>query len=148
MRRFRLAATAVLLPFLAGCPEPIDVDPTWSTTVLPAPDAPVDQRMADAGAELFRRNCAACHAVGGGDVVGPDLHGVTERRSMPWLRGMIARPDSMIRVDSIAQRLLREYTIPMLNRELDDARVRAVIEFLRRADHPPVSAVEGAAGDR
>ena len=137
MRIHRLPLIAVIAAVSSACPAPIDVDPEWSTTSLPAPDAPVDDRMADAGAELFRRNCAACHGIGEGDVVGPDLSGVTERRSMPWLRGMIARPDSMIRVDSIAQRLLRQYTVPMLNRELDDARVRAVIEFLRRADHPP-----------
>lgn len=93
--------------------------------------------MADVGAELFRRNCVACHSVGGGSVVGPDLRGVTTRRTPEWIRGMIARPDSMLRVDSVAQALLVHYQVPMLNRELDAARVRAVMEFLWRADHAP-----------
>ncbi len=127
------------LPLMVACPEPLDVDPLWAESALPAPAQPIDDGMADVGAELYRRNCAACHAIGEGAVVGPDLSGVTRRRSMVWLEGMIARPDSMLRVDSIAQRLLREYTVPMLNRELDGARVRAVIEFLRRADHPELT---------
>jgi len=93
--------------------------------------------MADVGAELFRRNCVACHSVGGGDVVGPDLSGVTRRRSPDWIRGMIARPDSMIRVDPVAGALLIQYQVPMPNRRLDPARVRAVVEFLWRADHGP-----------
>jgi hypothetical protein len=32
---------------------------------------------------------------------------------------------------------LLEYQVPMLNRELDEARVRAILEFLWRADHGP-----------
>jgi mono/diheme cytochrome c family protein len=97
----------------------------------------VSDSIANVGAELFRRNCVACHSVGGGDVVGPDLAGVTQRRPITWIRGMVARPDSMLRVDGVAQSLLKEYQIPMLNRELDAARVRAILEFLWRADHPP-----------
>ena len=141
-RTLRRRALLAALPLLAACPEPIDVDATWSTALLPAPDAPVDDRMANAGAEIFRRQCSACHGIGEGVVIGPDLHGVTERRDMRWIRGMIAEPDSMLRVDSIARALLVEYTVPMLDRELDDARVRAVIEFLRRADHPPAGTQE------
>jgi len=95
----------------------------------------VSDSMADVGAELFRRNCAACHSLGGGDVVGPDLAGVTTRRPIEWIRGMVARPDSMLRVDGVAQAMLLEYQVPMLNRELDEARVRAILEFLWRADH-------------
>jgi hypothetical protein len=58
---------------------------------------------------------------------------------------MVARPDSMLRVDGVAQALLLEYQVPMLNRELDEARVRAILEFLWRADHgPEASGVPGA----
>lgn len=129
---------------MAGCDPQLGVEPGWADRPLPAPDHRVDDAMADVGAELFRRNCVACHSLGGGSVVGPDLKGVTLRRSQPWIRGMVARPDSMLRVDTVAQALLATYQVPMLNRELDPARVRAVLEFLWRADHAPGSAVGGA----
>jgi protein SCO1/2 len=122
---------------LAACDPELGVDPGWASAPLPEAGVAVSDSMADVGAELFRRNCAACHSLGGGDVVGPDLSGVTTRRPIEWIRGMVARPDSMLRVDGVAQALLLEYQVPMLNRELDEARVRAILEFLWRADHPP-----------
>ncbi|MEJ2538989.1 MAG: cytochrome c [Gemmatimonadota bacterium] len=124
-----------------ACDPGLGVDPGWSDAPLPSPGDPVSDSMANVGAELFRRNCAACHSLGGGDVVGPDLSGVTTRRPVTWIRGMVSRPDSMLRVDGVAQALLRQYQVPMLNRELDEARVRAILEFLWRADHPPDGAV-------
>jgi hypothetical protein len=50
---------------------------------------------------------------------------------------MIRRPDSMLVNDSIARSLLQRYQVPMLDRQLDGARVRAIMEFLRRADRGP-----------
>lgn len=138
-----LFLAAGLLLAVAGCDPQLGVEPGWADLPLPEPGHTVDARMADVGAELFRRNCVACHSLGGGDVVGPDLRGVTVRRSQPWIRGMVARPDSMLRVDATAQAMLARYQVPMLNRELDGARVRAVLEFLWRADHAP----EAAAGE-
>lgn len=139
LRRSVTIALAAVAVALGGCDPQLGVDPAWGDLSLPAAGAGhlVDEGMADVGAELFRRNCVACHSVGGGSVVGPDLRGVTTRRTPEWIRGMIARPDSMLRVDSVAQALLVAYQVPMLNRELDAARVRAVMEFLWRADHAP-----------
>lgn len=132
-----LSVALLLLLSAAACDPQLGVEEAWGARPLPSPGHVADTRMADVGAELFRRNCVACHSLGGGSLVGPDLEGVTLRRSQPWIRGMVAQPDSMIRVDSIAQALLAVYQVPMLNRELDPARVRAILEFLWRADHLP-----------
>lgn len=141
IRSVRIALAAFAVALAGACDPQLGVDPAWGDLPLPGVggDHVVDPAMADVGAELFRRNCVACHSLGGGSVVGPDLKGVTARRSPDWIRGMIARPDSMLRVDSVAQALLAHYQVPMLNRELDAARVRAVMEFLWRADHAPVA---------
>jgi len=48
-----------------------------------------------AGKALFDSTCAACHTVGGGVKVGPDLQGVTERRAADWLVRQIADPQSL-----------------------------------------------------
>ena len=47
------------------------------------------------GEALFARMCAACHTVGKGDRVGPDLDGITERRQRYWLVKFIANPQRM-----------------------------------------------------
>jgi mono/diheme cytochrome c family protein len=102
----------------------------------PGPGHVVDDALADAGAWYFRRNCAACHMVGGDqELIGPNLEGVTHRREMRWIAAMIRRPDSMVMNDSVARALLAEYQVPMANRQLDGARIRAIQEFLWRADH-------------
>ena len=37
------------------------------------------------GEQLFQSTCSACHSIGGGRLVGPDLAGVIDRRSQVWL---------------------------------------------------------------
>ena len=135
-----LLLVLALTTLTAACERGPVLDPALAEAPLPALTAPIDQKLADAGAWYFRRNCSACHHVGGSDaLIGPNLAGVTERREMAWIAAMIRRPDSMIMHDSTARALLEQYKVPMANRELDGARIRAVIEFLRRADSGPAA---------
>ena len=65
------------------------------------------------GEAVFQQKCAACHTIGGGKLVGPDLKGVTERRDASWLRQFIADPTKMLASgDPTASQLLKEYNIP------------------------------------
>lgn len=110
----------------------------WVGAPLPAPDAPVDDSLASLGAELFRAKCAACHAVRGESPVGPELAGVTERRSPAWLQAMMLAPDSMVRDDPAAQSLKARYQVQMMvPGGIDTVGARAVLEFLRRVDAGP-----------
>jgi len=45
---------------------------------------------------VFTTRCGACHTVGDGDDVGPDLSGVTERRSRDWLIPFIRSSQTVI----------------------------------------------------
>lgn len=135
--RWRATLTLTLGIALAACAAGVDLDPALADAPMPDTYGPVDAELADAGAWLFQRNCSACHSIGGGSLIGPDLSGVTERRSLDWIAAMIRRPDSMMAADTIAQRLRAEYQVPMADRRLDGARIRALIEFLRRADIGP-----------
>ena len=38
------------------------------------------------------RGCNTCHRVGGGNLIGPDLAGVTQRRSEKWLTTWLKDP--------------------------------------------------------
>ena len=57
----------------------------------------------------FRLNCTSCHTIGGGRLVGPDLHGVTERKDRAWLTRFIVDPQGVIDSgDAYALKLLDE----------------------------------------
>lgn len=107
----------------------------YAATPLPAPGDPVDPRLADLGAEVFQARCSACHVVKGEPKLGPNLAGVTLRRELGWIRSMILRPDSMTVADPVASALKAAYGVQMMViGSMTEVHVRAVIEFLRRAD--------------
>jgi cytochrome c2 len=47
-------------------------------------------------AALFGKKCSSCHTYGKGDRIGPDLKGVTDRRSRPWLLSWIRSSQRML----------------------------------------------------
>ena len=84
------------------------------------------------GQYLFSTRCAACHTIGGGDRVGPDLFGVTRRRDQAWLRRFIAEPDKMLeQKDPIATSLLAKYKgVQMSNTGLAESDVASLVDYL------------------
>ena len=93
-------------------------------------------QAAETGQEIFQNKCAACHTIGKGKLVGPDLAGVTSRREESWLKRQIKEPDRLIaEKDPIAMQLLKEANnVPMPKPELSDAEVAAVIAFLKSTE--------------
>lgn len=84
------------------------------------------------GKILFNQKCVACHTVGGGKKVGPDLKGVTERRNISWIKGFILSPSSYFsKKDEIATGLLKEFSIPMPDLGLKEEEVEAIIAYLK-----------------
>src|SRR5687767_6479396 len=99
----------------AGCSDAprYQIDPSVVERPLPGPDTPLDSVLVQTGSEIFRDRCLACHKLGPGVAVGPDLSGVTLRREPAWIRAMVMNPDSMLRTDSVARALLYQYQVPM-----------------------------------
>jgi protein SCO1/2 len=85
------------------------------------------------GQYLFSTKCAACHTIGYGDRVGPDLSHVTDRRDGSWLARYLAAPDEMLaRGDPIARLLHDKYnSVNMPNLGLPTEDVTALIDYLR-----------------
>jgi len=107
----------------------------WAEAPLPTPGAPVDTALAALGSDVFQTHCAGCHALSGEQRVGPNLEGVTRRRSYAWIRSMVLHPDSMTRDDPVARALLQSYGVQMMvTGKLEAGHARALIEFLRRLD--------------
>ena len=87
----------------------------------------------NAGQALFIKACAACHEIGGGTRIGPDLAGVTERRRLDWLKKYISQPTKLrTNKDPIALALRRQYknvVMPYLG--LDETDAAEVIAYIR-----------------
>jgi protein SCO1/2 len=83
----------------------------------------------DVGAYFFQSRCAACHTVGKGDAVGPDLAGVTTRRERTWLVQYLRAPDQMLAAqDPIAVALFAKYkSVLMPNLRLSDGEIAICI---------------------
>src|SRR5882672_10699770 len=85
----------------------------------------VDAAVAKRGQSLFQsRGCTGCHSIGKGKRSGPDLAGVTQRRSLEWLRRWIKNPTIMFETDSTAKALLAQFNdTKMPNLRLKDDEV-------------------------
>lgn len=92
----------------------------------------VKSQSAEEGQSIFLAKCAACHTIGAGALVGPDLQGVTNRRETDWLERWILEPDVVLAEgDPIATQLLGESNnIPMPNLALTETEVAALIIYL------------------
>jgi protein SCO1/2 len=102
----------------------------------------------DQGQYTFKNHCAACHTIGGGDAIGPDLKGVTATREHDWLKRFIATPEKVFADnDPIARSLLDKYKqvrMPSLSLTEQDAAV--LIDYIAResGDAPAASASAAA----
>lgn len=83
-------------------------------------------------ATLFQQRCAACHTIGEGKRIGPDLHGVLELHPRPWLVQWIMHPDQMLAAkDPVAQQLLRDFgQVPMPNLGITEPEAGALLDYI------------------
>ncbi len=113
--------------------EEVEEDPMKDKGVGPVTSVDfgdLDQAVADAGKITFDAKCSACHKMGK-RFVGPDLTGVTARRTPEWIMNMILNPEQMVKENKIAKDLLMEYSAPMANQNLTEEEARGVLEYFR-----------------
>ena len=82
----------------------------------------------------FDSKCLACHSIGGGDKLGPDLYGVSKRRKDAWLAKWLKSPEKMLQSDADAKAMLDKYKLPMPNQDLSDEEARTFIAYFKWAD--------------
>src|SRR6185503_13581245 len=91
----------------------------------------------------FESKCLACHSVGEGRKLGPDVAGVTNRRSAAWLARWLKEPEKMLATDDEAKAMLKEYNnIPMPNQSLTDAEIRQYLKYFEWIDAQPAGAAK------
>jgi len=104
----------------------------------------------DTGAYVFRSRCSACHTIGKGDGVGPELAGVTTRRERGWLVRYLRHPDQMrAEKDPIAVTLAARFKdVSMPNLRLSEGEIAAVLSFLEAQDASPPLHRHDSSGSR
>ena len=89
---------------------------------------------ASAGEVLFKtKGCSACHAFGR-RVTGPDLNGVTQRRTEAWIQSQILHPEEMVKNDSTSHALFAVYAVQMPNLHLLPGDARALLTYFEHQD--------------
>ncbi len=104
--------------------------------------------MNDKGRYIFASQCAACHTIGHGDKIGPDLLNITHVRERAWLERFISTPDKVLaEKDPVATALFEKYKqVTMPNLRLADVDLNSLMKFLEKQTAPPAdSAVPAAA---
>jgi mono/diheme cytochrome c family protein len=84
------------------------------------------------GEQLFQTTCFACHTIGGGRLVGPDLAGVHELRSQEWLEQIVRSSQTMIKNgDPDAVALAADYNgIVMPDSVMSEQQIRDVLNYI------------------
>lgn len=86
---------------------------------------------ADQGKDLFDKECAGCHSIGGGDGAGPDLKGIVEKRPADWLVKVIVEPDKLTAAkDPVQAELVRKYGSEMPNMGISQDDAKKIIAYL------------------
>ena len=86
---------------------------------------------ADEGSTIFSTKCAACHTIGKGKTVGPDLKGITTTVDASFLAKWVAAPSVLIKAgDPTATKLVKEYPLQMPDLGLSSADVDAVLAYI------------------
>jgi protein SCO1/2 len=83
------------------------------------------------GQYLFNKECAACHTIGRGDTIGPDLKQVVANRGRAWLARYIREPNKMRAAgDPNAVALAARYKVVMPNLNVGDRDLSALLDYL------------------
>ncbi len=144
VRRVNVAGIAVVFAIAllgAACGYSPSSNSSVTTLQTGGADAPLSEEAA-AGQAIFDQQCAACHTIGGGPLVGPDLAGSSDLRSTDWLHSWIIDPAAFAEVDPDAAAI---FTGGMPALGLSDTETDEVIAYLETTSdvEAPSAAPEG-----
>lgn len=99
------------------------------------------------GEQLFQTSCSACHTIGGGRLVGPDLAAVMERRSAAWLEEFVKSSQSLINSgDAEANAVFEEYSgIIMPDFPLSAVQIKQILAYIESKSTNQAATVDESA---
>lgn len=101
----------------------------------------------ESGKRIFQQSCAACHSIGGGRLVGPDLAGVNDRRPEDWLLKFTKSSQTLVKSgDKTAMALFEEFNkVPMPDQVLSDNQIKKVLAHVKETGGSPAAGKKTAA---
>ncbi len=99
----------------------------------------------------FATNCANCHTIGGGPLLGPDLKGVSERQSREWLVDWMMDPMGvLISGDPYALELQRAARGSVMTSTpgMNEARANQLLDFIDAQSQLEQSLFKGEAAEQ
>lgn len=122
------APTAPAAPAAA---ENVGPDGPADLTVPEIASIPTDAAVIKEGEGVWNaKGCGGCHQFGS-KLVGPDLVGLTQRRSLPWISKMIQHPDEMLKRDPVAKDLFKTHMTPMPKQGVTDEELPKLLAYMK-----------------
>ena len=102
------------------------------------------------GKKIFNANCIACHTIGKGYLVGPDLKGVTTKHTEDWLLKWIKSSQSMVKSkDPQALALYNQNNqIVMPDQPFSDEQIKALLDFIKTGNGADAIANDNKGSDK
>jgi len=104
----------------------------------------ITSSYADDGQALFNSTCSACHTIGKGRLVGPDLKNISEKRTKEWLMAFISSSQDVINSgDEQAIIVYKEYNnLLMPDVNWNNKQINTVISFIKQSSSGVVDSGE------
>ena len=89
-------------------------------------------RAQNSGEEIFKKVCSACHTIGKGRLVGPDLGGAPQRLDHKWMIRFIRSSQEMVKSgDTAAVAIFNQFNkIPMPDNAYSDEQIISIIKYI------------------
>lgn len=100
------------------------------------------------GEQIFKETCTACHTIGKGKLVGPDLADVQNRHSEEWIRNFVKSSQTVIKSgDKYADSLFKAFNqMPMPDHSnLKDDEIKGLIAYISTQGSTPATATASTA---
>lgn len=109
--------------------------------------AAADTISAARGKSVFEaKGCTGCHTLGKGDLSGPDLKGLFDRRDAGWVQKWLVSPDAVFAADDpTAKALLGKYNLKMPNMGLAPDEIQSVMAYISANGGGKMVSKEGSA---
>ena len=100
------------------------------------------------GEAIFKESCTACHTIGKGKLVGPDLANVQDRHSVEWIENFVKSSQTVIKSgDKYADSLFKAFdNMPMPDHQnLSDDQIKEIIAYISKESSAPATATASVA---